>query len=92
MGKIIINRMKTAPKHLKPYWSKPYCGVQHLGQPGHSYGLYWVTIEDWESFAILKKWFPGCGFNAEEQTFNSLEETIKEGEKYIRKNFHKVKL
>lgn len=79
-----------APKDLKPYWSRPYYGIQHLGDGRPE--SYWATVVDYKSFTILKKWFPGCGFDPEEETFYSLEEAIKEGEKYIRKNFHKVQL
>lgn len=42
-------------------WTNPFYGVTHCGQ----FGLKnkWATVEDYDSFAKLSKWFPGCGFS-----------------------------
>lgn len=39
-------------------WSKPFHGVQHLtGRDG-----FRCTVEEYRTFALLTRWYPGCGF------------------------------
>lgn len=64
-------------------WSKPFHGVQHLGRVSD---LYWSTVEDYGSFAVLSKWFPGCAFNPMEETFDTADQARTVGETWIAAN------
>lgn len=63
----------------KADWSRPYYGLTHLGD--YSTTKYWVTVDQ---NSILKKWFPGCGFNPEKVQYSSIEEAKVAGEKYMK--------
>ncbi len=67
-------------------WTKPYYGVQHLGEMGT--GRHRVTVCDHGSFALLHKWFPGCAFSPTESTHANAAEARAEGEDYLKKLGH----
>lgn len=57
------------------HWSTPYYGIEHLGQM--KCGFHRVSVAACKGFAILYKWYPGCGFNPLEDTF--YDEETKSG-------------
>lgn len=61
-------------------WTKPYHGVQHLGELGD---LYKCSIDDSGTFAILCKWYPGCGFCPIEEQHPTAAEARAAGEKWL---------
>lgn len=63
-------------------WTFPYHGVQHLGNAGHR--NRWCTVEDFGSFARLTRWWPGCGFAADNQSDHATAaEARAEGERWL---------
>lgn len=62
-------------------WTKPFHGVQHLGDP--SKGKSWVTVNDYGTFAELLCWFPGCQFGPLQSQHDSAEAARAEGEKWL---------
>lgn len=71
---------------MSAQWTKPFHGVQHLGQePGaFSLGKRWASVCDWGTWADLRQWFPGCGFSPIEKTFDNVKEARKAGERWVR--------
>lgn len=63
-------------------WTKPYYGVQHLGE--FSLQKPWVTVCDYSTFALLHCHFPGCGFSPVEKRFKSAQDARIAGERYLR--------
>lgn len=63
-------------------WTKPYFGIQHLGDGGT--GKPWVTVSDYSRFAMLHCWFPGCQFSPEERSFATIAEACRAGERWMR--------
>lgn len=62
-------------------WSKPFYGVQHLGNLGDAYR---VSVEDWGTFAVLTMWTRGDGFRAPQRQFDTAEEARQSGERWLR--------
>lgn len=61
-------------------WSAPFHGVQHLSGPNP---LYWATVADHESFAVLSCRFPGCGFSPIESQHADAASARAAGEAYM---------
>lgn len=59
-------------------WSKPYCGVSHLGEIAD---LRWATITQWDSFVELTRWLKGS--RPIESTFDTLAEAKAAGEGWV---------
>jgi len=59
-------------------WTSEHHGVSHLGE----YGLKktWVTVEDYDSFAILSENYPGCGFIPKQKTYPDVAAAKRAGE------------
>lgn len=66
---------------MKPKWTEPFHGVQHLGE--YSMKQPWVTVSDHGTFAELSMWFPGCGFSPHRKTCNNAEEARRKGERWL---------
>lgn len=64
-------------------WTKPHHGVTHYGEPIDG---YWATVIDWEKFAELSKWFPGCGFSPIHETYDTVSEAKAAGELWANQN------
>ena len=58
-------------------WTKPYYGVQHLGE--YSLKTIWCTVVDYGSFALLHVHFPGCGFSPRKTRYRSVGVARKQG-------------
>lgn len=67
---------------MSPNWTKPYCGVTHLGELGD---LVRVTVEDHGSFATLFKFRRGIA-GAEQGDFKTVDEAKRAGEAWLRAN------
>lgn len=61
-------------------WTAPFHGVQHLKNTGKASR---VSVADYSSFALLKCWFPGCGFNPIETKHNDAAAARQAGEQWI---------
>lgn len=55
------------------FWTRPYCGVQHLQRGSSTTRDPWCTVTDYGSFATSFFWFPGCGFLPTEQHHDSAD-------------------
>lgn len=60
-------------------WTRQYYGVQHL----HGLRGCWCSVTDFETFALLDMWHPGCGCNPLEKQFDTAEEARAAGEKWL---------
>lgn len=65
-------------------WSKGFYGVSHYGKA--SVKNYWSTINVYDDFVILLKWFPGCGFSPIEEMYQTIEDAKCFGEKWVNDN------
>lgn len=70
-------------------WTKPYCGVQHLGKLDCESG-YRATITQYKKFTLLHKWYPDCGFHPIEETFDAVQEARVAAEKYVTEHGYTV--
>ena len=64
-------------------WTKPYCGVMHLGEIGDRRRATIFTVGD-NTWFELHLWYAGCGFNPIQQHLDTLEEAKSEGERWIK--------
>lgn len=64
-------------------WTKPHCGVQHLGKLGD---MRWATVSTYESgFAVLTAWSRGTPITqVPEIQLDSTEEAQRAGERWVR--------
>ena len=62
-------------------WTKPYHGVQHSGDFGSR--NYWATVCDYEGFAELHCYFPGCGFKPIQSTHDTAEQARAAGDAWL---------
>jgi len=72
---------KSAPK-LE--WSKPYCGLTHLGKFDPE--GYRVTVVEWNHGAELKRYYPDCGFTSINSTHKNVATAKRAGERYMKKH------
>lgn len=63
-------------------WTKPYYGVQHLGEFGAQKN--WATVTDRGEFAELTMWIAGCGFRPKHAMFDTAEQARAAGEEWLR--------
>jgi hypothetical protein len=63
-------------------WTTPYYGVQHFGT-----GEYRVSVCDYENFAYLKMWYPGCQFSPLQKRFDTAADARRAGESWLAKQF-----
>lgn len=62
-------------------WTKPFYGISHHGD----HKKYWATIEDiGNDCVVLKKWYPGCGFNPLRELHDSVDAAKRAGEAWVR--------
>lgn len=61
-------------------WTKPYCGLTHCGSI-HDFRR--ASVQDYDGFAELHKWFRGCGFSPEVMQFDSVDAAKQAGEEWI---------
>lgn len=62
-------------------WTRPYHGIQHLGQPRDR---RWATVTDWGDSAELVRWWLGCGFvEPTVEHFPSIDDARKAGEAWV---------
>ena len=69
---------------VRPEWSKPYCGITHLGKLDTK--GYRVTVVAYNRFAELHRYFPDCGFSPLVSTHKNVEAAKRAGEKYLKKH------
>lgn len=62
-------------------WTKPYYGVQHIGQ--FSQRTPWGTVEDYGTFANALCWFPGCQFSPTQTQHETAEAARQHVEKWL---------
>lgn len=62
-------------------WSKPYYGLQHIGQ--FSIRTPWGTVEDCGTSAKALCWFPGCQFSPIETRHKTAAEARKHVENWM---------
>lgn len=62
-------------------WTKPFHGVQHLGEFGTQ--RFWCTVNDYGSFAELLRWTPGCQFSPMRSTHLSAANARAVGEGWL---------
>lgn len=65
----------------KNHWTKSYHGITHYGKFGSK--QYSATVEVNGDFIILRKRYPGCGFNPIEESFDSVDEAKEVGEAWV---------
>jgi len=62
-------------------WSDPYYGLSHLGEL--EAGKRRVSVQDHGNFALLCKWWPGCGFSPTEMHHKTVTEAKRAGEHWL---------
>jgi hypothetical protein len=68
-------------------WTSSAGGQYHYLGDWESVKTFRVSIQSFASGpAILKMWFPGCGFSPHEKHCASLDEAKQQGEKWIADN------
>jgi hypothetical protein len=76
--------MKTMNQPDKKHeWTTPFHGVTHLGEYGTK--THWVTVCEYESFAELARWFPGCGFSPIKSDHDNAEQAKRAGERWLKR-------
>jgi hypothetical protein len=61
-------------------WTAPYHGVSHLGEIAEPRR---VSVIDHDTFCLLHKWYPGCGFSPIEETHDNVKDAKAAGEKWL---------
>jgi hypothetical protein len=67
-----------APNSEAGTWTKPFHGVQHLGDRPR-----WVTVTDRGSFGELTRWYPGCGYNPLQSMHPTADAARAAGERWM---------
>lgn len=65
---------------MKHTWTKPFHGVQHLGE---YHDRFWCTVCDYDTFAELSRWTPGCGFSPMNSTHLTAANARAVGEEWL---------
>jgi hypothetical protein len=67
-------------------WTAPYYGVQHtvhgIGTKRDKHGRR-CSVNGYDSFAVLKRHFDGCGFSPRESWHSTAEEARAAGEQWL---------
>ncbi len=66
-------------------WTKPYCGVTHLGNNLRGYRL---TVSDYGTFATLTRWYPGCAFHPLSSDHNTVKAAKETEEAWLKEVAH----
>jgi hypothetical protein len=72
---------QPAVSDLGEAWSKPFHGITHLSVSGKR---SWVTVTDWDNWASLTRWYPGCGFSPLETQHGSADEAKRAAEAWLK--------